>query len=596
VAGLLIAGIAILTVNSFFRVNHQAAESSVTPSVSIKAPEKSIAVLPFESLSDNKSDSYFADGVQDEILNNLAKVAQLKVISRTSVMQYRADSKRDLREIANALGVANVLEGTVRRDADRVRVTTELIDARNDNTIWADSYDRELRDIFAIQSEVAQTIAAKLTATLSPEEKRHIEKKPTENLEAYDLYLRAKELFVSVRVSMYLGNVEKQLIDAIGFLEQAVRLDPKFTLAYCASAFAHDNLYFLYNPTPEQRALADAAVNSALGLQPDLPEVHLAYAAHLYLVYRDFERARVQLAIARRGLPNDVEAISLGARMDRRQGQFEKAIGEFNEAITRDPGNAVSIQELADTLYYTRQFRPAERAFDRLTDLRPDLPILKARKPVYVTFYETGDDIAVHFAIAALPTSNATDRGVLSLRLKFALVDRDWLQAKEVIEKMKGDEDEGWFAYGGYPVPVGCYTIMLARIQGDQPGATPNFAETREQLNQKVQKSPGIAPLLSQLAVIDALLDNKEAAISEAKRAVELVPVSKDVFDGPGIGMNLAVVYAWTNEVDLALEELGPLTKTFGVFYGQLKRDPYWDPLRKDPRFEKLLAELAPRD
>jgi tetratricopeptide (TPR) repeat protein len=281
--------------------------------------------------------------------------------------------------------------------------------------------------------------------------------------------------------------------------------------------------------------------------------------------------------------------------MDRRQGQFEKAIREFNEASARDPGNVVSIQELADTLYYTRQFRAAEHAFDRLSDLRPDLPMLKVRKPLYVVFYETGDAAAVHSAIAALPTSIAADKGVLCLRLKFALVDRNWLQAKELIKKLKGDEDEGWFAYGGYPVPVGCYSIMLTRIQGDQPGTASNFAETREQLNQKVQKSPEIAPLLSQLAVTDALLDNKEAAISEAKRAVELARVSKDVLDSPGIRMNLAVVYAWTNEVDLAFEELDPLTKMpFGVFYGQLKRDPYWEPLRKDWRFEKLLARLAP--
>ena len=535
--------------------------------------------------------------MQGEILNNLAKIAELKVISRTSVMQYRSDAKRDLRQIANALGVANVLEGTVQRDGNRVRVSTELVNASNDNTIWADSYNRDLSDIFAIQSEIAQTVAAKLTATLSPEEKRHIEKKPTENLEAYDLYLRARELFVSVRVSMYLGNVEKQLADAIVFLEEAVRLDPKFTLAYCASGFAHDALYFLYNPTPEERALADGAVNSALSLQPDLAEVHLAYANHLYLVYRDYERARVQLAIARRDLPNDAEAIALGARIDRRQGQFEKAIREFKEAITHDPGNAVLIQELADTLYYTRQFRAAGQAFDRLTDLRPDLPILKARKPLYVTFYETGDDTAVRSTMAAFPTSMASDRGVLSLRLRFALVDRDLPQAKELIERMKGDEDEGWFAYGACPVPVGCYSIVLARLQGEQSGATSDFAETREQVNQKAQKSPGMgALLLSQLAVVDALLDHKEAAVSEAKRAAELVPISKDGFDGPGIAMNLAVVYAWTNEADLAFEELGTLTKTFGVFYGQLKRDPYWDPLRKDPRFDKLLAELAPRD
>src|SRR6202047_667608 len=289
---VLVLGIAGLLLTWFFFsgygghfFNQQVAGAAPT--------EKSIAVLPFENISANKDDAYFADGVQDEILNNLAKIAQLKVISRTSVMQYRADNKRDLRQIATALGVTNVLEGTVRRDGNHVRVSTELVDARNDNTIWADSYDRNLNDIFAIQSEIAQTIARKLRATLSPNEKKRIEAKPTENLEAYDLYLRAKELLVSVRFSMGLRNVEKPLVDAIGFVEQAVRLDPKFTLAYCASAEAHDNLYFLYDPTLEQRALGDAAVNSALALQPDLPEVHLAYAHHLYLVYRDYERARV---------------------------------------------------------------------------------------------------------------------------------------------------------------------------------------------------------------------------------------------------------------------------------------------------------------
>jgi serine/threonine protein kinase len=587
----LIPAVGALLVGQFFLFNRRPFETATLV-------ENGVAVLPFDNLSSNKDDGYFADGVQDEILNNLAKIAQLKVISRTSVMQYRGDAKRDLRQIANALGVANVLEGTVRRDGNHVRVSTELVDARNDKTIWADSYDRDLSDIFAIQSEVAQTIAAKLTTTLSPEEKRYIGKQPTENLEAYDLYLRARELLVSVRVSMNLGNVEKLLMDAIGFLDQAVQLDPKFTLAYCASAQAHDNLYFQYDPSPEQRAFGDRAVNSALRSQPDLPEVHLAYANHLYLVYRDYQRARVQLAIARRRLPNDVEAIVLGARMDRRQGQFERAIAEFNEAITRDPRNPLWIQELADTLYYTRQFRAAEQAFDRLIQLCPDLPILKARKPLYVTFYKTGDDTAVRSAIVALPGSMADDRGVLSLRLKFALVDRDWPQAKELIEKMKGSEDEGWFAYGDYPVPVGCYSIMLARLQGEQPGARGlTFAETREKLNQKAERSPESACFLSQLAVVDALVGDKETAISEAKRAAEVLPISEDALDGPGVVMNLAVVYAWTNEADLAFEKLGPLTKMpYGIFYGQLKRDPYWEPLRRDPRFDKLLAELAPKD
>jgi TolB-like protein len=580
----------------FFAANTRKAKESIASAITI--PAKSIAVLPFESLSANKDDTYFADGVQDEILNNLAKIAQLTVISRTSVMQYRADEKRDLRQIANALGVANVLEGTVRRNGNRVRVSTELIDARQDKTTWADSFDRDLTDIFAIQSEVAQTIASKLAATLSPEEKQNIEKKPTENLEAYDLYLRAKELLLSVQVSVSYGNAEKPLVDAIGFLEHAVRLDPKFTLAYCASAQAQDFLYGWFDPTPEQRAFGDAAVDSALRLQPDLPEVHLAYAYHLYRVYRDYERARVQLAIARRGLPNDAEAIALEAYMDRQQGQFEKAIQEFNDAITRDPRNSALVEDLAITLCQTRQFRAAEQMFDRLIELRPEEPILKAQKPAFVIFLKTGDDTAVRSALAALPASMADDRGVLSWRLEFALINRDWPQAKELIEKMKGAEDKGIdFAYGQISVPVSCYSILLARLQGEQPGANASFAETREQLNQKVQKSPGSADLLSQLAVVDALLNNKETAISEAKRAVELLPISKDALHGPGILQNLAVVYAWTNELDLAFEKLSSLVNVpNGIFYGQLKREPYWEPLRKDPRYERLLAELAPRD
>jgi serine/threonine protein kinase len=294
--------------------------------------EKSIAVLPFESLSDSKSDTYFADGVQGEILNNLAKVAQLKVVSRTSVMQYRADRKRDLRQIANALGVANVLEGMVRREGNHVRVSTELIDARDDKTIWADSYDRDLTDIFAIQSEVAQTIAGKLAATLSAEEKKRIEAKPTDSLEAYDLYLRAKELTADAKVYMGVDISEKKLRDAIGFLEQAVQIDPKFAFAYCASTEAQDLLYLNYDRTLQRRSLADAAIASAQRLQPDLPEVHLANARHLYDAHRDYEHARAELVIARRGLTNNAEAILLEGYMDQRQGDVQTAIQRFNES------------------------------------------------------------------------------------------------------------------------------------------------------------------------------------------------------------------------------------------------------------------------
>jgi TolB-like protein len=568
----------------------------VTPSISVTAPEKSIAVLPFENISANKDDAYFADGVQDEILNNLAKVAQLKVISRTSVMQYRPEAKRNLRQIGADLGVANVLEGTVRRDGNHVRVSTELVDARNDTTIWADSYDRDLTGIFGIQSDVAQTIAAKLTAALSPQERQNIEREPTENLEAYDLYLRAKELLLSPLVFGAIGYVQKPLADGIALLDRAVQLDPNFTLAYCRLAEAHDLLYSFYDPTPEQRNLADAAISRALASESDLPEVQLIYAKHLYYAFRDYKRARERLAIAKRGLPNDTEAIALEAFMDRRQGDYEKAIQGFKDALERDPGNSVLVENLAFTLEMTRQFRAAEQMYDRLIALQPDHAIFKAQKPLMI-YRETGDDAAIRAAIAAFPASMSDDRGVLCLRLSFALVDRDWTQAKALIEKLDGGDDDGDFAYAEVNVPVGCFSILLARLQGEATDVNGSFAETREQLSERVQKAPENAPFLSKLAVVDALLNKKEIAIAEAKRAVELMPISKDAVFGPRVLLDLAVVYAWTNELDLAFETLSPLSKIpNGLFYGELKRDPYWDPLRKDPRIDKLLAELAPRD
>jgi serine/threonine protein kinase len=562
------------------------------------ASEKSIAVLPFESLSDNKNDSYFADGVQDEILANVARISQLKVISRTSVMQYRADTKRDLRQIANALGVVNILEGTVRRAANRVRITIELVDAPNDRTIWAESYDRDLSDIFAIQSEVAQTVANKLLATLSPEEKKTIETKPTENLEAYDLYLHAKE-FIDYAEANPLGNFEKPLLDAINLLEQAVQLDPKFTLAYCAAAEANDNLYIAYDLTPKRRRLGDAAVANALRLQPELPEVHFAYAFHLYRCYREYERARVQLAIAKRGLPNNSKATALTAFMDRRQGKFETAIQELREAIALDPRNPGAIVELANTFYITREFSACEQAYNRSIELAPDDPILRVLKAYYAAFVNTGDSRAFHTALEGLPESMGEDRYVLNWRLVCALNNRHWPEATELVEKMKGGEDGGLFAYGFATVPSRCYLILIARLQGDQVDTNPSFAATRERLNQKVEMSEGdgSARLRSQLAVIDALLGKKEDAILNGRRAVELLPVTRDAVDGPGVLENLAVVYAWTNQPELAFETLEVLAKMpAGIYYGNLKLDPYWEPLRRDPRFEKLLAELAPKD
>ena len=555
---------------------------------------KSVAVLPFESISAGKDDGYFADGVQDEILNNLAKIAQLKVISRTSVMQYRADVKRDMRQIAYALGVANVLEGTVRRDGNRVRVSAQLVDARSDNAVWADSYDRDLTDIFTIQSEVAQTIAGKLSAALSPEEKQRIEAKPTKNLEAYDMYLKAKEKIVAAEIKD--GDPQKPALEALSLLKQAVQLDPNFAIAHCATAHVQNFLY-QRNPTAEGRALADAAINEALRLQPDLPEVHLAYANHLYRSHGDYERARAELAIAKRGLPNNAEVMSLEALMDRQQGKFDSALQNFNEAIKLDPRNPTPIAELAETLSYTRQFDAAERVWDQLINLFPDRPVLRARKEYHTSVLKTGIDTAYRSGVESLSASMPDDKLLRSVVINLALDKRDWDAAKQLVEKMRGEEDGGHFAYGSRPVPVACYSILLARLEGAQPEALSDFAETRQQLSRSVEASPANAALLSNLAVVDALLGRKEDAISGAKRAVELLPISKDAIVGPDILKNLAVVYAWSNEPDLAFQQLELLSKLpYGVFYSDLKLAPYFEPLRKDPRFESLLAQLAPHD
>jgi serine/threonine protein kinase/Tfp pilus assembly protein PilF len=536
--------------------------------------EKSIAVLPFDSLSDNKSDTYFADGVHDEILNNLAKIAQLKVISRTSVMQYRPDVKRDLRRIANTLGVAYILEGTVRRSGNHVRISTELVNARNDNAVWADSYDRDLTDIFAIQSEIAQAIAGKLTAALSPEEKKRIEARPTDNLEAYDLYLQANKLILNTYVvgAMGAGMIDKTLNETVSLLDHALRLDPKFTLANCASVTANAQAYEFGDRTPERRAAADAAMKAALELQPDLPEVHLAYTLYLYWIYRDYERARVQLDMARRSLPNNVEAFLLAGYMDRRQGKWDRALQEFNEAIARDPRNPKSVYEVAETLFDLRQFRAAW---------------LQAKN---------GDHNPLRLALAALPASLADDTSVLCYRLRFALDRGDWQQAKQLIERLGDSEDDGGFGTTYSSVPVGCYSILLARLQGEQV-TNPAFAQTRQQVAERVNRSPENTRLIAKLGLVDALLDNKNEAISEAKHATGMLPVSKDALHGPGVALNLAVVYAWTNELDLAFETLDPLTRApNGLYYGDLKNSSLYEPLRKDPRYQKLLAELAPKD
>jgi serine/threonine protein kinase/Flp pilus assembly protein TadD len=586
---VLIAGGFLLVV--FLGSNRRASDTSISPLNVSKAPEKSIAVLPFESLSDNQNDIYFADGVQDEILNNLAKIAQLKVISRTSVMQYRGNGKRDLRQIAAALGVANVLEGTVRRDGDTVRISTELIDAGDDHTVWADSYDRDLTHIFAIQSEIAQIVASKLSAQLSPDERKNIEEKPTNNLEAYDLYLQAKQLTAGVSAISLPSTERNDLSEAIKLLTAATQKDPHFALGYCLMAKAHDILYSdLLDHSPERIALGDAAVNEALRLRPDLPEAHLAAAFHRYACYQDFERARVQIAIAAQSLSNSPDLLELLAMIDQVQGQWEDATTRLEKAVGLDPRNPEILEMLADHYSNLRRFRDSNRIRDRLIEMEPDQPLFSLNR-ADAAFCEKGDLKSVRAIYDALPSSMKDDDRIRNQRSYYAMCDRDFKTAHEIVDQSPNQEIFMSFV----AVPRRCADIWLEMVQGNHP-TMEEFRITREQLSQKIEADPTNALLLSVGASVDIALGRKEEAISEAKRAIEILPISKDAMVGPLLVKHLAIIYAWANERDLAFEQINILLKIPNnsfLNYGDLKFDPGWDPLRNDPRFDKILAEVA---
>jgi serine/threonine protein kinase/Tfp pilus assembly protein PilF len=583
VAGLLIAGLVVLAVNGFLRVNQPGAKSAAAPSVSNTALQKSIAVLPFDSLSENKNDAYFAAGVQEEILSKLASLSQLKVISRTSVMAYQPQSNHDVRAIAAALGVTHLVEGTVRRNANRVRITTELIDARTDETLWSESYQRDLTDIFAIQSEIAQIVASKLSARLSPEEQKTIAERPTNNLEAYDLYLQANDLVMKFRFSLQHDAAP----NAVKLLEEAVGKDPKFTLAYCLLARAHDDLYhYQIDKTPERLALADAAINEAVKLDPNNPEVRLALAYHLYESYRDYEGAKVQVTLAQQALPNSSEALWLTARIDDRRGHHEEAIKALEKAFSVDPRNPYVLERLEWAYEATRRDRDAEEMVARLSEVAENnvmAKVLKAR----LAFSRTGDLGSFRAALDQLPASVKDHNPTATDRFWLAIYARDWSAAHEILSKAPGED-----LFAGFnvkvPIPRGCGEIWLAALEGKHPTMeTPGFAATRYQLEQRVIAHPDDVDLLCTLGMIDAFLGRKSEAIEEATRAEKIgEPLEKDF-----VRLNLAQVYAWANEPDLAFQELAVLDE--GSNSQQIesrKANPELDPIRNDPRFAGLGA------
>jgi TolB-like protein/Flp pilus assembly protein TadD/tRNA A-37 threonylcarbamoyl transferase component Bud32 len=553
--------------------------------------QASVAVLPFENLTGEPENASFTDGVQDDILNDLTKVADLKVISRTSVMQYKTGAKRNLRQIANELGVTHVVEGRVQRTADRVRISTQLIDARTNRQVWQERYDRPLDSVFAIQSDIAHAIAMRLQAKLSPKEKAAIEERSTSDLAAYDLYLKAKELRYNGRFNP--GRREKALFQAVQLLEQAVARDPTFLLAHYQLAFTNDLIYFAnYDHTETRLALAQSSIDALVRLRPDAGETHMAQANHFFWGYLNYRAAREELVKAQRELPNNAQVFQIFGQMNRWEGRWEEASQNLQRAVELDPRNSSTITDLAWVYIALREYEEADTLATRLQALEPRSPILRAGRG-FVGLEARADTASLRAVLDTIESESpqsATEVADLSFRL--ARYERNPVAAARALANMPR---EGKIDNNYAPFPHTWYEGLLAKLRQDVTAAHSAFTAARAETDKLVHAQRGNAVPLGVLALIDAELGDKEKAIAEARTACDMLPSTKNALDGVWLMTNLARIYALTGENDLALEQLEVLSKLasswFGFSYGDLHLNPEWDSLRGDPRFEKLVEE-----
>jgi TolB-like protein/thioredoxin-like negative regulator of GroEL len=549
--------------------------------------EKSIAVLPFENLSKGEENAYFAGGVQDEILTDLARVADLKVISRTSVMKYKSDLERNLREIANTLGVSHVVEGSVQRAGGRVRVNVQLIDARNDTHVWAEHYDREVADIFAIQTEIAQQIADQLQTRLSPAEKAAIAERPTADPVAYALYTQAKAIG---DVDDWEG-LEKSLNREVELLEKATQRDPNFALAYCALAKTQVDLSHV-TQDPKRLELAKKAAEAALRVRPDLGEAHLELARYYFeagVLTNNYDRAREELVIVRRKLPNNSEALLIEAMIGRHQNRWDASLADLQKASELDPRNEDIAFRLQQIYFEMRRYSEAAQPVTKeAASSKGENPWIKRR--LAEIKLAQGNPVAAQSLLEQVPLDFSPGPWIWATRFTAALYLRDYDAANRVIATAPAkwadlafDLDhgsEGW-AYG-----------QVARARGDQQNALAGFAAARKKMEATLGDQPKDAGYLAKIARLDAGLGRKEEAIREAQRAVELQPIAKDSVNGPTWVADLALVYAWASERDRALEQLEKVATLPGYAptYGDLLLNPCWDDLRGDKRFDKIVA------
>jgi TolB-like protein/Tfp pilus assembly protein PilF len=581
-AGLI--GMAAAASVLFLRWHNRAMSQNAAPA---NISEKSIAVLPFENLSDHQANANFAMGIQDEILTDLAKIADMKVISRTSVMQYKTRGERNLREIGQQLGVAHVLEGSVQRAGNRVRVNAQLINARTDAHLWAQTYDRDLADVFAIQSEIAKAIAGQLEAKLSPREENAIERPPTSDIPAFELYAQAKNLLT-------IRNARANLLEAVDLLNQAVARDPSFFKAYCQLAHTHDRLYFLgYDHTPARLALAEAAIQAAFRLGPDAGEAHLARAQNLYRGYLEYDAALAELEVAGQTLPNDAGVFELKAYIQRRRGKQEEAVRSLERAIDIDPRNTFTLQQIALSYHHLRRFAEEKSVLDRALAIEPNDVDTKVAR-AFVEFHWKADTRPLHQILDSIRATNpGATQTIADGWLICALAERD---AGAAINAAIAAGTNPPFTDEAINFSRPFVEGIIARVAKDDEKARSAFTAARAEQEKIIHAQPNYGPPLCVLGLIDAGLGRKEEALREGRRAVELLPAEKDAINGTAMIKYLAMIAAWVGDDDLACEQLAvAIRPPSRLSYGQLKLLPFWDPLRGNPRFEKIVASLAPK-
>ncbi len=590
---LVLAWIFDLTPHGIRRTDDEGKTATRLPtsvSAATAIPEKSIAVLPFENLGGDKEDDYFAAGVHDDILSNLARIADLKVISRTSVQQFKGET-RNLREIAGALGVAHILEGTARRVGNRVRVNAQLIDARSDSHLWGETFDREITDLFALQSELAERITHALRANLSPREKTILHEHPTRDVGAWELFLRARTLFHWAGS----GDSHESGRQALRLLDQAIARDPQFAAAHALASRLHSELFwFGYDKTPERLEKAKAAAETALKIHPNLGDAHLAYAVYQYFGFRRYDEARRHIVAALRVSPNDAEVLNTAGAVDRRQGRWEEGIANMKKARELDPRNLSVIWNLLETYLALHRYEEAERVIADALKLSPGAHFFTLARSA-LPLFQRGETAPLRAALRKSPADFDPGGAVTTIAVRVHLMERDYDAAERALAACSHVKlnDNGLSGTAGalddYNVPRAWYIGLIARGRGDDVVARSAFESAKRAVERELSRAPEDAKVHAMLALIQAARCEKEDALQSARRAAELLPIGRDAFDGPIVATILAVVAAQTGEEKLALGQLESLVGIpNGPTAGTLKVEPQWDSLRGDPRFQKL--------